>query len=82
VGGVADSLVDRLQRVLEVSENVVVPEAQDAIATCVQESCAHFVRSGFRMLATIDFDHKTKLVTGEIAKVSTNGCLPSEVMLF
>ena len=81
MGGIADSSVDSFQCSLDIAENIVVPEAQDAVATCVQKSRARLVRLAFSMLATVDFDNKPNRVAGEIAKIAPYGGLTPKVML-
>ena len=81
MGGVADRLMNRFQRPVDITQNIVVPEAQDAIAARIQKSRARFIRCTPSMLAPIDLEDKPKRVAGEIAEITTDSGLASKVML-
>jgi hypothetical protein len=53
----------------DISQNVVVPEPQHAVAMLNQPSVAHRVVLAFCMLAAVDLDYKTFLPTNKIGNV-------------
>ncbi|WP_456771537.1 hypothetical protein [Bradyrhizobium sp. USDA 4369] len=64
----------------DISQNIVVPEAKDAIAFVSEPTIANDIPDRFAMLPTINLDYQRSFPTDEIADVSRNGTLPNKLM--
>jgi hypothetical protein len=74
--------MDRVQHAVDVFDDVIVPEADDAIALSFQParslnvSCLFDTRA---MLGAVDFDQNAHSHAGEVRDIGTDGNLPAEV---
>src|SRR5918994_1136843 len=57
----------------------MVPEAQDAIATCREEGVANGVTTTFRVLAAVNLEQEARLAAGEIGEVRPDRLLTHEL---
>jgi hypothetical protein len=67
-----------LKHAIDVSQHVVIPETQHAIALCRQIGIALFVVKSFRVLAAIHFDNQAMFATNKVHNERTNGFLADE----
>ncbi len=73
------SRVNHFQNRFQFTENLIVPEPEDAVALLMQESAASFIlRLLFRMLPTVQFDHQPVLKTNEVDDERPDRLLPPE----
>src|SRR6266568_1196761 len=73
---------DRLHHALDIAQHVIVPETQHAIATRFKiGSTSRIARHPHRFVAlsTVDLDHKSGGVAGEVSKIRTDGRLTAKV---
>ena len=70
---------DCRRHTIGVAEHIVVPEANDSIAFGFDELSALTIR-WTAMLAAVDFDHQSRLVTGEISDEASNWNLAPEAL--
>ena len=74
--------MDDLHHAVDLVENLVVPEAQDAIAAGVQKSGSPFIGGAvllIRMLPAIHLDDQAMMMAGEVRVVLADGCLSAEM---
>jgi hypothetical protein len=77
--GVFERAAHRLQHVIEMLENLVVPESDDAVATARELGAPSLVRGHpLGMLPAVEFDDELARRTGEIGNPPTNRMLPAE----
>jgi hypothetical protein len=69
---------DCLKYTIAILENVGIPEAQYAIAFRLQPTSTPDVMLRFRMLAAVQFDHQTLLVTHKVNDIWADWSLPTE----
>jgi hypothetical protein len=68
------------QDAVELLKNLIVPEAEDAVAAALQESAAFgIIFHRFAMLAAIDLDDEPSGVTGDIRVVRPDRHLAAKV---
>jgi hypothetical protein len=81
-GAAAQGSRDCLHHTLDIGEHIVVPEPQHAIVARVQVRGSLRIRcdaTRLIVLSTIEFDHQTRAMAGEVREVWTNRCLPAKV---
>lgn len=78
VSGDFDFLHDRFQHAVGVFKDVVVPEADDAVAMGFDDSGAGGVVGAVGMLPAVAFDGEPEAATGEIGDVVPDRELPCE----
>ena len=78
VSGDFDFLYDRFQHAVGIIEDVVVPEADDAVAMGFDDSRACGVVGAVGMLPAVAFDGKPEAATGEVGDVVSDRELPCE----
>jgi len=66
------------QHTFDISEHIVVPEANDSVAFLVQTTIANDIGSGFIVLAAIHLNNELPLTANEVADVSAYRHLPRE----
>jgi hypothetical protein len=69
---------DGLKNTLAIFEHIRIPEPQHPIALRLQPAIARYVALRFRMLAAIQFDHQSPLVTHKVDDVLANWRLPAK----
>jgi hypothetical protein len=75
-------LGDALENAVRVAQDVVVPEAEDAIALRFDEAGARFVISyGFGMLAAVQLDDEPLREASEVGEVWADRHLPPPFVL-
>jgi hypothetical protein len=63
-------LLVRLQYAVEILQNVVVPEAEDAIALCVHDAGAGDIMGALLVvLSAVDFDDELGAMAAEISRI-------------
>jgi hypothetical protein len=73
---------DRAQHGLGLQEHLVVPEAQNSVASLLEESAAPLVVALLlQVLAAIDLDHELLLEADEVDNVLTDRMLPAELVI-
>jgi hypothetical protein len=78
--GVATMVSDHFKYAINISENIIVPESQDAVAVRFQcLGSLRICRCGRSMLATVNLDNKARAVTCEIDDVLLDPDLPAEM---
>ena len=79
--GVAHRGGNCLHHALDIAQHVIVPEPQHTIAARSSSAVRRVAREsrGFIVLSAIEFDDKTRGVTGEVREVWTNRCLTAEM---
>ena len=60
---------------------VVVPDAENAVAVALDSRIADHVTFGFDALAAIELYHETGRVTDEVSNVAVDGHLTTELVL-
>jgi hypothetical protein len=78
--GVAHGCNDHFHHALDISEHIVVPESQHAIAAFREFSCTLCIAGdaiAFIVLPAID--DESRAMTGEISEVWTDRCLAAEM---
>src|SRR3954469_12629345 len=81
-GAAAHGSRDCLHHTLDISQHIIVPEPQHAIAARVQVPGPFRIGSDAGrkfVLPTIGFDHDPRAMAGEVRKVWTDGCLAAKV---
>jgi hypothetical protein len=71
---------DRLQHAIDVAQDVVVPEPQNAIAVLCEPPIAHGIARVCCMLSAVDLDHQVLFATDEIDNVGPDRLLPDELV--
>src|SRR5581483_2749595 len=84
-GGVGGSIhvhggVNRQENTRRILQNIVVPEPQHTIALRRKMSCTHRVQRAAVMLAAIDLNNNSQLMTGKIGEVRSDRSLTAKVM--
>ena len=81
-GGGAHGGGDHLHHTLDVSENIVVPETDHAVAALLQlGGSSRIAHKAGRLvvLSAVEFDHQARGVACEVREVRTDRCLATEV---
>src|SRR4051794_3221354 len=68
------------QDALDISKNVIVPEANDLITFFSQAFVSNSICRRFIVLTTVDFDNEALFTADEVADVTSNGLLPDELV--
>jgi hypothetical protein len=76
--GSAERDMKHFKHAFDISQYIVVPKSDDAIPVCFEPSGAHFIARIVRVLATIEFDDKTRFRAKEIDDVIAKRMLPPE----
>jgi hypothetical protein len=79
-GGRGYGALNDFEHAIDVSDHVVIPEAQDAIALAFEKSGTLRIGGGhFGMLPAINLDDESSVVTGKVHDVGPQPNLPSEM---
>ena len=78
-GGRCDGAVNNLKHAIDVSEHVVIPEAENAIALRFEKFSS--LRVPARLVPAVNFDDELRGMIGKIYDVGTQPDLPSEMGL-
>ena len=62
----------------KIFENVIVPEAKDAIALAFKEFCSSLITDALGMLSAIRLDDQTRLLANKVSDEGPNWLLPSK----
>jgi hypothetical protein len=76
-----NGVVDDLPNAFWISQNVIVPKSQDAIAAQLEPACTFAVSNdgaAVRVLATVNFNHEFRARTEEVDNVGTDRLLAPE----
>lgn len=77
---VPQMLRDPVRDALRICENVVIPEAEDAVALCFEDRGTCRVLFG-AVLAAIGFDDQPRAVAGEVRDIVPDRHLPAKARL-
>lgn len=73
---------DIRQHTVEISQDIIVPLSDQAIALCGYETRPRLIIVfGFIMLAAIDFDDKPRREAKKISEIGADGHLPAKFQL-
>ena len=78
------SLVDRLQNTIDIFQNLIIPEAQHAIALRVEIRVTRCISGQMRcliMLPAVDLNDEPCLVASKICEIRSDRCLATEMRL-
>jgi hypothetical protein len=68
------------QHAIDVAQDIIVPESQDAIAPSVEILGSHRIGVGLGgVLSAIELDDEAEMVTGKVGEVGSDRCLPAKV---
>ncbi len=75
-----DCILYRLQNAIEMVDDIVVPESDDAIAATMQINCTAFVIQTVGVLTSVDFDDEPQFVARKIREEGTDRRLSTKMM--
>jgi hypothetical protein len=79
---IAEKFIDRSQNLLNILKYLIVPEAENSIASRLQERRANFILlRKFGVLAAIEFDDEASFDRAEVGEVGSNRVLTPEFHL-
>ena len=70
---------NKLRYTVHIGHDVIVPEAQDAIAALFQILVPAEVGTAIGMLAAVSFDHDRSFETGEVDNIGSDDMLPPKL---
>ena len=73
-------LGNHLENAIKVGEDVIVPEADDAVAVLGERRGTNHVAITLGVLPAVEFDNQVRFAAGKIGNVWTNGLLADEFM--
>ena len=76
-----DSCIDHRENTRDVFTDLVIPESQNTIAIRFEVLRAQLIGLAVSMLAAIQLDHNSQLMTGEVGEVRTDRRLTPEMVL-
>jgi hypothetical protein len=70
---------DGLDHPVDVVEDVIIPESENAITLSIEIGSSREVSRTVGVLTAVDFDHDSIGVTGKVREVRSDRCLPANV---
>jgi len=74
-----NGIADRGSDGIDICQDVIIPEAKNAVAARFKITRSARIRCAVSMLPAVDFDDNAEPVAGEIGKVWADRSLPSEM---